>query len=241
MDARREVAIASRVLHSKGILDGFGHVSRRCPVRPDTFWMSQIMAPGLVQADDVLAHDLNGDLVLAGGQKTFVERFIHSEIYSAYPNVHAIVHSHAPSVVPFTVSRATTVRPICHICGFLRNVGAPFEIADHAGPGTDMLVRDQRLGKALAQHLGDGAIALMRGHGFTTTGASIAQAVFRAVYTSVNCQLQQAAIALGDPRYLSDEEAAACEQSTDPQVGRAWELWVEEAKMVALPNWPAEA
>jgi HCOMODA/2-hydroxy-3-carboxy-muconic semialdehyde decarboxylase len=120
------------------------------------------------------------------------------------------------------------VRPIAHTCGFLGSVGRPFDVADHAGDGSDLLVRDATLGEALARHLGSAAVVLMRGHGFTAVGGAIPEAVFRAVYTALNCQLFAAALQLGTPRTLSDSEAAACERSTASQAGRAWDLWVSE-------------
>ena len=73
------------------------------------------------------------------------------------PDVVAVVHSHSPAVVPFSVVTGTKLRPICHMCGFL-GAGTPvFEIRDFAGPGSDLLISDTRLGAALAQSLGQGA------------------------------------------------------------------------------------
>lgn len=227
IDPRLEVAQASRILFGAGVVDAFGHVSRRHPERPDRFLMSRSMAPGLVTPDDVVEHDLDGEPVSSPGARVFLERFIHAELYRARDNVGAVAHSHAPSVVPFTVVD-TPVRPLAHTCGFLDSVGPTFDVADQAGDGTDLLIRNAELGRALAAHLGEGAVALMRGHGFTTVGTNIAQAVFRAIYTASNCQLQMAAMQLGTPRFLSSAEAAACEASTSGQAGRAWALWVAQ-------------
>ncbi|MGC4028103.1 MAG: class II aldolase/adducin family protein [Steroidobacteraceae bacterium] len=78
-------------------------------------------------------------------------------------------------------------------------------------------MRNAALGQEFAQHLGTAAVALMRGHGFTAVGSSVPQAVFRAVYTSRNSEIQQAALLLGGPKYLSDEEAIACEKTITGQ------------------------
>jgi len=43
---------------------------------------------------------------------------------------------------------------------------------------TDLLVRDPKPGRALAQSLGDKPVALMRGHGNVTVGSSIPYAVY---------------------------------------------------------------
>ena len=226
-DPALAVAQASRILYARGVVDAFGHASRRHPDRPDRFLMSRSMAPGLVTPGDVVEHDLAGDPVSAPGTRVFLERFIHTEIYRARPDVGAVVHSHAPAVVPFTVVDEP-VRPIAHTCGFLHGTGPAFDVADLDGDDTDLLVRNARLGRALAEHLGGANVALMRGHGFTAVGETLPEAVYRAVYTATNCQLQLAAIQLGSPRYLSPGEAAACEATNRPQAGRSWDLWVAQ-------------
>lgn len=227
VDPRLEVAQASRILFGQGVVDAFGHASRRHPGRSDRFFMSRSMAPGLVTPGDVIEHDLEGEPVEAPGTRVFLERFIHAEIYRRRADVQAIVHSHAPSVIPFTVVEQA-VRPIAHTCGFLHGLGPAFDVADQAGDATDLLVRNAALGRALADHLGDANVVLMRSHGFTAIGGSVAEAVFRAVYTALNCQLQAAAMQLGTPRYLSSGEAAACEASTRGQADRAWTLWLTQ-------------
>src|SRR6516165_8656473 len=40
----------------------------------------------------------------ANAPRTNGERFIHGEIYRVRPDVQAIVHSHSPAVIPFSIS-----------------------------------------------------------------------------------------------------------------------------------------
>jgi ribulose-5-phosphate 4-epimerase/fuculose-1-phosphate aldolase len=137
------------------------------------------------------------------------------------------VHSHSPAVVPFSVVSGTALRPVCHMCGFLGAATPVFEIRDVAGSGSDLLIRDARLGAALAQSLGQGAAVLMRGHGSTVVGSSLHQAVFRAVYTELGARLQAEALRLGPVTYLTEEEAEAASRSNDGQIDRAWSLWLK--------------
>lgn len=219
---------ASHILAGKGILDAFGHVSCRHPVRPDHFLISRSLAPAMVTVDDIVEVDFDGTAIKPADARLFLERFIHAEIYRRNPEVHAIVHSHAPGVVPFTVVPSAQVRPICHMCGFLEGVPSPFDVADFAGDASDLLIRDSRLGSALAEHLGDASVVLMRGHGFTVVATSVAQATYRAFYTLRNCELQLAAHSLGEARFLTSGEAAACDATSNGQIDRAWNLWVSE-------------
>jgi ribulose-5-phosphate 4-epimerase/fuculose-1-phosphate aldolase len=222
---RQEVAVGSRILAEQRILDAFGHVSRRNPSSPSSFLISRSLAPALVAPSDVIELDLDGEPLTGGSPKLFLERFIHAEIYRRRPDVQAIVHSHAPAVLPFTIVPTANVRPACHMCGFLQGVSEPFDIADHAGSASDLLIRDARLGAALAAHLGDAAIVLMRGHGFTAVGNGVPQATYRAIYTARNCEIQLAAAQLGEPVFLTDAEARTCDATSASQLDRAWDLW----------------
>jgi ribulose-5-phosphate 4-epimerase/fuculose-1-phosphate aldolase len=228
--AVRELVDANHILFDHGVVDGFGHVSLRHPVRPDYFLLARSMAPALVTAQDILEFDLDGAPVAAGGPAVYLERFIHSAIYRARPDVISVVHSHSPAVVPFSVVSDIRLRPVCHMCGFLGAATPVFEIRDVAGPASDLLIRDARLGAALAQSLGQGAAVLMRGHGSTVVGASPRQAVFRAVYTEVGARLQAEAMRLGSVTYLTEEEAEAAARANDTQIDRAWLLWLKAAQ-----------
>jgi HCOMODA/2-hydroxy-3-carboxy-muconic semialdehyde decarboxylase len=232
--AIRDVVDANHILFDQGVVDGFGHVSMRHPLRPDRFLLARSMAPALVAADDVLVFDLDGAPIAAEGRAVYLERFIHGEIYRARPDVVAVVHSHSPAVVPFSVVRGTRLRPVCHMCGFLGAATPVFEIRDVAGRGSDLLIRDARLGAALARSLGQCAAVLMRGHGATVVGGSLRQAVFRAVYTEVGARLQAEAMRLGPVTYLTDDEAAAAAEANDAQIDRAWLLWLKAARRRAM-------
>jgi HCOMODA/2-hydroxy-3-carboxy-muconic semialdehyde decarboxylase len=224
---------ANHILAHEGIVDAFGHVSARHDKDPQRFLLARNMAPGQVQADDILQFALDGTPLDAGDRRVYLERFIHGAIYRARPDVMAVVHSHSQAVLPFTVARRARLQPICHMSGFL-GAGAPlFEIRDTAGAATDLLVRDDALGTALAQRLAGANFVLMRGHGSTTVGPSIKLAVYRAVYAEINARMQLQALQLGEPEFLTSEEAQAAMDSTEGQVERPWALWKAAARGAA--------
>jgi len=218
-----KLALANRILYDQGIVDGFGHVSVRHDASAGHFLLARNMAPGLVAPEDILTFDLDGSATDLRGRRVYLERFIHGEIYRARADVHAIAHSHSPSVIPFAATR-TPLRPLYHMSGFLGGGTALFEIRDVAG-NTDLLVRDPALGRALAAALGARSTVLMRGHGSTVVGTSLEQVVYRAVYAEMNARLQLQALALGEVTYLNDEEAALAAATNDTQLARVWELW----------------
>jgi HCOMODA/2-hydroxy-3-carboxy-muconic semialdehyde decarboxylase len=219
-----DIVVGSRILAEFGVLDGFGHVSARDPANPNRFWMSRSLAPALVTADDIMEFDLDGNAVDAKGRSVFLERFIHSEIYKARPDVMAVVHTHSPGVIPFGVNQVA-LRPMFHNAAFLA-AGVPvWEIRKDFGE-TDMLVRDQPRGKSLAQVLGDKPVVLMRGHGDVTVGPAVKMAVFRAYYTDVNARLQSQAVALGgEINYLTPGEGAKADAINFAVLDRIWNLW----------------
>jgi ribulose-5-phosphate 4-epimerase/fuculose-1-phosphate aldolase len=221
-----KVVVANRILYHQGVVDAFGHVSARHDKSPDHFLLARNMAPALVRRDDILSFDLDGAALNADGRRVYLERFIHGEIYRARPDVQAIVHSHSPSVIPFGAT-GQPLRPIFHMSGFLGEGAALFEIREVAGD-TDMLISDRRLGKALAASLGERSTVLMRGHGSTVVGASIEQAVYRAIYAEINARLQAQAVTLGEVTYLNTREAAKAASTNDTQLARTWELWLRQ-------------
>jgi len=224
-----DLVAANRILADQGVVDGYGHVSLRHPADPQRYLMSRSIAPELVTAGDVMEYDLDSTAVDARGRTSYLERFIHGEIYRVRPDVKAVVHNHSPSVIPFGVSTAP-LRPLYHMSAFLGGGVPVFDIKVAAGQPTDMLVRTPALGRALAQTLGDSPVALMRGHGAVVVGDSLPRVVFRSVYTEVNARLQAQAMALGGPvTYLDDEEARRADASVGGTVPRPWELWKKKA------------
>lgn len=235
------VVLANRILFRERVLDGMGHVSARHPDSPELFLLSCSRAPGLVKRQDVLVYDFDGNEVSRQGQKSYLERFIHGEIYRRRPDVHAVVHSHSESVIPFGVTR-TALKPIFHMAGFLGQGVAHFDIAQTGD--TDMLIRSSYLGKLLAKTLDDKCCVLMRGHGSTVVGNSIMQAVYRAIYTEVNSRLQllSASLAGGsDIQFLSAGEAALSSDMMDGSMERPFQLWQENAGAIDDGPWPGYA
>jgi len=221
-----KLVLANRILYRQGVVDGFGHVSVRHDRSADHFLLARNMAPGLVRREDIVTFDLDGAPVDAAGRRVYLERFIHAEIYRARPDVQSVVHSHSPNVIPFGVT-GTSLQPVFHMSGFLAEGSALFEIRDVAGD-TDMLISSASLGAALAAALGSRSTVLMRGHGSTVVGASLEQAVYRAIYAEVNARLQTQARQLGEVTYLNANEAAKAAATNDTQLPRVWDLWTRE-------------
>jgi ribulose-5-phosphate 4-epimerase/fuculose-1-phosphate aldolase len=222
---------ANHILYAQGVVDGFGHVSARHPEKPAHFLIARSMAPALVTAEDIVELDLDGRAVQPNAPGSYLERFIHGEIYRARPDVIAVVHSHSAGLIPFGAVPGAGLKPISHMGGYLGAGVALYEIRDAGGPATDMLVKTPELGRALAKSLGRHSIVLMRGHGATMVGtSSVRQAVYRAVYAEKNARMQMEALRLGEPTYLTAEEASGAALANDQNLDRAWQLWRREVR-----------
>jgi ribulose-5-phosphate 4-epimerase/fuculose-1-phosphate aldolase len=209
-----DLVLANHILHAQGVVDSFGHVSFRSPERPDRFFMARAMGPKLVTASDILEYDADGEPLDRRGRSVYSERFIHSEIYKKRPDVNAVVHSHSPGVIPFSVTDVP-LRAVVTPAAFLRTGVPVFEIREAAGM-SDMLVTNAQRGQALAATLGDNSVALMRGHGDVVVAPGLRLAVARAVYTEVNARIQLQAVMLaagGRVEYMAAEECALREAS----------------------------
>jgi HCOMODA/2-hydroxy-3-carboxy-muconic semialdehyde decarboxylase len=221
-----ELAAASRILAMQGVVDGFGHVSMRHPSAPDRYLMARALAPALVTPKDIIEYDLDSNPCNAAGRPSFLERFIHGEIYKSRPDIMAVVHSHSPSVIPFGLVDVP-MRAMFHNAAFIA-AGVPvFDIREKFG-ATDLLVSDGAKGVALADILGGQNVALMRAHGSVACGGSLETAVFRAVYTEVNARIQHWTVALGNgaPIAAIEREEARLADKINQGAGlRAWQLW----------------
>jgi ribulose-5-phosphate 4-epimerase/fuculose-1-phosphate aldolase len=227
-----DLVAGNRILYHEHVVDGFGHISARDPRNPEHFLLSRGRAPGLVTAGDIMVFKVaDGEVLKDDGRPVYSERFIHSEIYRARRDVHSVVHTHSPTVVPFSVT-SEPLRPIR--AAFFYPEVPVFDTRDAAG-WTDLLISNVALGKALAEKLGNNSVVLLRGHGNAVVGATVREAVYRAYYTEANAKLLLQAKLIGGPiKYLAPEEAALMtrnHQRNRPGHGsdRIWELLKSEA------------
>jgi HCOMODA/2-hydroxy-3-carboxy-muconic semialdehyde decarboxylase len=231
VDIRRELVAANRILGHEGILDAFGHVSVRHPDHPGHFLLCRARSPENVEVPDVLEFDAAGNLVGGDGAIPYVERFIHAGVYEARPDVTAVCHNHALSILPFSVSRSVKLRSTINR-SLMFGEGVPvWDIADDFGTGTDMLVRNMTQGRSLARKLGQQVITLMRGHGSVVTGNGVRQVVTRSLNMDLGARAQLAVMTLGGRRMFTEPELAPHPElpAGSTHDDRDWEYFLRRA------------
>jgi 3,4-dihydroxyphthalate decarboxylase len=197
LDAVREqVATACRVLAGRGLASGIlGHISVRVG---DDRLLARCRGPqerglGFTTATDIQLVDLDGDVAPEPGYAAPNELPLHTEVLRSRPDVTAVVHAHPQQVVAADLA-GIRIRPI---------VGA-FDI-----PGTrlaaggvpvyerSVLIRTPALAAEMVEAMGSRPVVLLRGHGLTSTGASVAEAVLRAISVDTLAGLSLAIVAAG--------------------------------------------
>jgi HCOMODA/2-hydroxy-3-carboxy-muconic semialdehyde decarboxylase len=220
-----ELVQANHILSNEGVLDAFGHVSVRHPTAADRFLISRTLAPELVEAGDLQAVDLHGVRVAGDERRSYEEVAIHAAVYRHRADVRAVVHSHAPTVIPFGVT-GVPLRPIYHMGSVIGHDVPVWDIARRSGD-TDLLVRDAAQGDDLVSALGPRTVVLMRGHGCVVAGADLRTAVFTAVYLERNATLLERALRLGEVRALTEGETQRASEMLRGRAGeRAWDYWL---------------
>ena len=223
--AREVLARANRIIANEGVLDAFGHVSMRHPGDPTRYLLSRSRAPELVHPEDILEFTLDSQPVKPTDVRLYGERVIHGGIYQARPDVNAVCHHHAPSILPFCIS-GSDLKPVYHLGATLGDKVPFWDARDDFGD-TNLIVAKPEEGASLARALGPHWIVLMRRHGAAVAGVSLEELTFRTIYTTRNAALQIQAHTLGHVSPLSGAETRlASEYNLRPgPVMRAWEYW----------------
>ncbi len=224
----KDLVVANRILAHEGVVDAYGHVSIRHPDRPDRFFLSGSRSPELVTLDDIIEFDLDCNPIDQRGRPIYIERPIHGGIYQARPDVRSVIHNHSHEVIPFSIAKEVRLRPVYHTAAA---IGAEIPVWDMRAKfgDTNMLVTTLAQGHDLARTLGQGSVALMRGHGCAVAGASVYDAVHTAIFLQDNAKLQAAGLRLGAITYLTEGEVAKASQNPQDRHSRAWEYWARRS------------
>lgn len=221
----QDIVDANRILANEDVLDGFGHVSARHPERPDRFLISRSRSPALVTGADIVELDLDGEPEAPLSVGLYVERVIHAAFYKARPDVMAVSHHHAASVMPFCQTGMPVV-PVFHI-GAVIGAQVPFWDSRDEFGDTNLLVENMAQADSLARACGPHWSVLLRRHGACNLGRSVKEMVFRSVHLKQNAELQFQSAMLGEVSPLTAKEIElAATLNLGPLVQtRLWDFW----------------
>jgi ribulose-5-phosphate 4-epimerase/fuculose-1-phosphate aldolase len=195
--ARRRVAVACRILAHAGLVeDVLGHVSVR---GADGTILVRARGPHecgvlFTTPDDVIACSV------ATGRPTGESAWappnelpIHLACYRDDPAVGAVVHAHPPAVIAADLAGV----PLVAMFGAYNIPAARLAADGIATFGRSVLINTDELGTAMRAAMGDRPVCVLRGHGITTTGATLEQAVARALAVDALARMAGRVAALG--------------------------------------------
>jgi ribulose-5-phosphate 4-epimerase/fuculose-1-phosphate aldolase len=220
---------AHRILHHQGLVDYLGHASVRLPgtdhvlIKPKH--SPRIRSIGDLTPADLVVIDLDGKPVHDDPDADIppAERFIHTEIYRARPDVSAVVHTHQPATTLLGVMNADLL-PVLHVPSVLADGG---RVANWPCP---LLVENAELGHDMATALGDHALCHLQGHGIVSVGTDIRRATLAAVGTEQLAEANLAILQAGrQPRVITASELTELGRALAGIEGR-WAYYLELAE-----------
>lgn len=239
---RALVAQACRVLVARGLADGMlGHVSLR--VGADRLLVRcrgpQERGLGDTTADDVHLVSLDGDaggpgeLEGSGGYAPPNELRLHTEILRRRAEVMAVVHAHPAAVVALDLA-GQRIRPIV---GSFDIPGTRLAAGGVPVYARGVLVNDRMVAGEVVNAMGARPAVVLRGHGLTTTGASVEEAVLRAVSIDRIARLSLTILSVGGALAdLPDEDLAALpDLGGSLNLAAAWRHEIARADRVLRP------
>ena len=222
---RELVAAAGRVLHQQGLADYLGHCSARVPgtdrvvIKPKH--SPTVRSPAGLGPGEMIVVGLDGALV-QGDHQPPSERFIHTEIYRARPDVSAVVHTHQRWATLVGVIGAELL-PVLHVPAVLTDGG---RIATWPCP---LLVQTPELGRALAGALGGAQLCHLQGHGIVSVAPDLRLAVIAAIALEQLAEANMAILSTGrQPRVILPGELDELARSVASIDGR-WAYYLELA------------
>jgi ribulose-5-phosphate 4-epimerase/fuculose-1-phosphate aldolase len=163
-DISEKIVKASKELYEHGLVRGTsGNISARIPgtdtflIKPSGGYMK------LLKPEELVLVDLEGNKI-RGESNVSMETPIHAAIYRARKDVHAVVHTHAPTATAFGIAR-TEIPPLQIEMFMLLPRGVP--IVPFELPGS------KALAEAVRKKIMDYDAVVLENHGIVTVGSTI--------------------------------------------------------------------
>jgi 3,4-dihydroxyphthalate decarboxylase len=224
---RRLIADACRVLAARGLADGYlGHISLRVDEHRLLVRCRGPEERGLTWTTPADIHlvSFDGEPAADGELEGWTppnELPLHTEVLRARPDVQAVVHAHPAAVVAADLA-GIGIRPIV---GAFDMPGPKLAAGGVPVYPRGVLVRNRRLAGEMVAAMGGRPVVILRGHGLTSTGESVEEAVLRAVSVDRIARLSLTVVTAGGTlRDLPDEDLAELPDLGGRfNVGTAWQ------------------
>lgn len=225
---KENLATAYKILAKLGLDDHtYTHLSARDEKNPDAFYINPF---GLcfheVESENLIKVTVDGT-ILEGEEYQYNKTgyVIHGSIYAARPDIQAIFHLHTPDTLAVSALEEGLMPISQWALHFYNNIS----YHDY-----DSLALEDKQGNRLIQDLGNNYVALLRNHGFITSGRTIQEAMFYTHHLQKACETQCKILSMGKKVVVPSKET--CEKavrdllSFEKNLGErdwhAWKRWV---------------
>lgn len=192
-----QVCSVAKQMNRMGLTVGTsGNISLRVADEPYAVITPSGMAYEGLRPEDMAVIDFEGRQI--GGTHTpSSETPLHAHLYTAFPEVQGIVHTHSLYATAFSVAR----KPIPFVC--LEGLGVnaqKVDVAEYQIPGTAALALSAE--QAFKRNPGAQAI-LLPNHGLITIGQTLPEAFSLAINVEREAQVYAIACSIGTPVLLT--------------------------------------
>lgn len=200
-ELKQDIATSTKILAKHGLIAPFGHVSARVPGEDAICILADSHSKGKnnlgeTSVDDVVVIDFDGN-VIEGSRSAPGERFIHTGVYRARPDVQSVVHAHPFACIGMGIA-GKSIPPVWNQ-GTMFAEGVPiFEEA--------VQIETAELGDRVAKVLAGCRALLLKGHGIVNVGASPRETCVDAYSLERTAQLLAMSAVFGEPRPIPREE-----------------------------------
>jgi ribulose-5-phosphate 4-epimerase/fuculose-1-phosphate aldolase len=210
---KKDFIAALRIVFHEGLSDAFAHLSARVDGGKTMLFMPR-RSPALVKASELFIVDFD---------KPVPQSAVHQAVYKAREDVEAVIHFHSPAVILLSVV-GQTIQP-------MHNYSAIFYEGVPVFEATGQVESPERAGE-IAAILGKSKAVILRGHGAVVAGRSIREVCVLALYLEESARLQVEAMKLGDPKFVTPQEAERIAKRTfkPASTERAWEHFKAKAR-----------
>jgi len=208
---RREIAVACRVMARSGLVeDILGHISVR--IGGDRLLMrcrgAQESGLRFTRPGDIRLVDAATGQVIDDPGGTYAppnELPIHTATLAARPDVDVVVHAHPPDVVVASIAGL----PLAPVFGAYDIPATRLAAAGIPVHPRSVLIRTDALAAEMVASLGDAPVVVLAGHGLVSTGATVPEAVLRAIHVDTLARVQLRVRSAGaTPHPIPDEDLA---------------------------------
>jgi ribulose-5-phosphate 4-epimerase/fuculose-1-phosphate aldolase len=224
-EQRELLATSCHILYKLGLSDYLGHPSARLDaervlIKPKH--SPKIRGMDTMGPADMVVIDLDGNLI-EGEHAPPSERFIHTEIYRARPDVWSVVHTHQPMATLLGIV-SMPILPLLHVDSMVLDGGnVPIWACAE-------LVVTRAQGEQLADALGPASrLCHLQGHGIVSVAARVQEATLGAIHLERLAEANYRVALLGrEPRVIPAAELQALRGQLASPAGR-WAYYAELA------------